>query len=129
MIRMFAFYFRISWHIVLFSSLHQQEGGEYSFDDKLKYKEKNWKYCTAMDRRFQSEIVDGIPPAGSTKMSDKRKRNELPEGCYDCVDGYFDPESGNILSYETKSAIRTPDDAEVLWIKAHCRIGHPDWNS
>merc|ERR1711934_744032 len=66
----------------------KQEGGGYEFDDKLKYKEKNWKYCTAMDRRFQSEIVDGIPPAGSTKMSDKRKRNELPEGCYDCVDGY-----------------------------------------
>lgn len=42
----------------------QGSGGEYTFKDGLKYEEDNWQYCDGLDRRFYSEICNGIKPAG-----------------------------------------------------------------
>ena len=42
----------------------QGSGGEYTFKDGLKYKEDDWQYCDGLDRRFYSEICNGIKPAG-----------------------------------------------------------------
>jgi len=42
----------------------QGVGGKYIFKDELEYKEDSWEYCTLKDRRFYSEICDGIKPAG-----------------------------------------------------------------
>lgn len=39
-------------------------GGEYTFKDGLKYEEDEWQYCDGLDRRFYSEICNGIKPAG-----------------------------------------------------------------
>lgn len=39
-------------------------GGEYTFKDGLKYEEDEWLYCDGLDRRFYSEICNGIKPAG-----------------------------------------------------------------
>ena len=39
-------------------------GGEYTFKDGLKYEEDGWEYCDGLDRRFYSEICNGIKPAG-----------------------------------------------------------------
>lgn len=42
----------------------QGSGGEYTFKDGLKYEEDDWQYCDRLDRRFYSEICNGIKPAG-----------------------------------------------------------------
>lgn len=39
-------------------------GGTYTFKDGLEHHEHNWGYCTLADRRFYSEICNGIKPAG-----------------------------------------------------------------
>lgn len=40
-------------------------GGHYTFKDGLKYEESGWGYCDGVtDRRFYSEICNGIKPAG-----------------------------------------------------------------
>lgn len=40
-------------------------GGDYTFKDGLRYEEDGWEYCTRVDRRFYSEICNGIKPAGT----------------------------------------------------------------
>ena len=39
-------------------------GGQYTFKDGLQYQEDEWEYCSPLDRRFYSEICNGIKPAG-----------------------------------------------------------------
>lgn len=39
-------------------------GGQYTFQDGLRYAESRWEYCNGQDRRFYSEICRGIKPAG-----------------------------------------------------------------
>lgn len=38
-------------------------GGTYTFNDGLVY-QSDWRYCDGVDRRFYSEICNGIKPAG-----------------------------------------------------------------
>lgn len=38
-------------------------GGTYTFSDGLVY-QSDWRYCDGVDRRFYSEICNGIKPAG-----------------------------------------------------------------
>lgn len=40
-------------------------GGTYTFSDGLAYEESDWHYCDGIDRRFYSEICNGIKPAGN----------------------------------------------------------------
>ena len=40
-------------------------GGTYTFSDGLVYEESDWHYCDGIDRRFYSEICNGIKPAGN----------------------------------------------------------------
>ncbi len=101
----------------------EEPGGKLTLDDGLEYEESGWTYCTPEDRRFQSERKDGLPPAGATKLSDRRSRDELPVGCYDVVDGYFDPGTGDVHAYGTGEVVRTPTDGQVAWIRERCRIG------
>ena len=56
-------------------------------------------------------------------MSDRRERHELPLGCYDVVDGYFDPGTGNVHAYGSADVLRTPSEDRVAWIRERCRIG------
>jgi len=43
--------------------------GKYTFADGLVYQEVDWKYCTTEDRRFYSEILNGLRPAGVSLFS------------------------------------------------------------
>ena len=49
--------------------------------------------------------------------------------CYDCGDGYYDPETKTVYDYEKldeggeRVPIRTPDAKEIKWITSKCRIG------
>ena len=45
-------------------AMGEGSGGTYTFKDGLKYQENEWEYCTLSDRRFYSEICNGIKPAG-----------------------------------------------------------------
>ena len=101
----------------------KEQSGKLVFDDGLEFEDKEWKYCTPEDRRFQSERLHGLQPAGATKLSDKRERDELPVGCYDVVEGYYDPGTGRIHAYGSGEVIRTPTAEKVAWIRERCRIG------
>lgn len=47
------------------------QSGVYKFEDDLEYKPENWTYCTDADRRFWSEIQQGIRPGDMPILSDK----------------------------------------------------------
>jgi hypothetical protein len=55
--RAFSFSFKILNIIYLFK-------GKYIFADGLEYSDKNWEYCDGYDRRFYTEICNGLKPAG-----------------------------------------------------------------
>ncbi|KAJ8973501.1 hypothetical protein NQ317_019610 [Molorchus minor] len=40
---------------------------------------------------FQSEIIDGLHPAGKEYLTNQQPTKKLQDGCYDTVDGYFNP--------------------------------------
>lgn len=50
------------WMIIIINK--QEVHGQYAFNDKLGFIPEGWGYCTGEDRRFASEIVDGLRPAG-----------------------------------------------------------------
>ena len=39
--------------------------GKYTFADGLPYEEEDWEYCDGYDRRFYTEICEGLRPAGN----------------------------------------------------------------
>ena len=103
------------------------EGG-FVFNDGLKYTSMNvdeqWDYCSQSDPRFHSEIELGIQLGDSlTLTSPNPEHHALPPGCYDTVDGYYDPRRQSVISYTTNQPIRTPDAEEVKWITKYCRVG------
>ena len=38
--------------------------GKYTFSDGLEFAENKWEYCDGVDRRFYTEVCNGIKPAG-----------------------------------------------------------------
>jgi hypothetical protein len=48
---------------------------------------------------------------------------KLPPGCFDTIDGYLDPKSYIIRSYENGDEVRRPDVQERQWITQNCRMG------
>lgn len=38
--------------------------GQFTFADGLEYQPKDWDYCDGFDRRFYTEICNGLRPAG-----------------------------------------------------------------
>lgn len=97
-------------------------GGQYTFQDGLKYTESRWEYCNGQDRRFYSEICHGIKPAGTTKywytvsttpapphthvgqtqLTNTEPYSEMPLGWYDCGDGLYNPENRVVYTYGMK---------------------------
>jgi hypothetical protein len=101
------------------------------FSDTLEFSENNWGYCKDSDRRFYTEIVNGIKPAGTlasrqcddvgeTQLCNKDPPPRLPKGSFDIGNGYYHVETGKIYSYEHQE-LRTPDEAETTWIISKCR--------
>lgn len=43
--------------------------GKYTFSDGLEYKDNKWHYCDGYDRRFYTEICNGLKPAGTAWVS------------------------------------------------------------
>ncbi|KAJ1145909.1 hypothetical protein NDU88_012192 [Pleurodeles waltl] len=94
--------------------------GTYTFTDGLEYKEKKWLYCDGYDRRFNTEICNGLKPAGRSQLTDLDPPREIPKGCYDCGDGFYDPVTRVVNDY-TNQFLRNADDDEHEWIIRTCR--------
>lgn len=98
------------------------KSGDYTFSDGLEYSDKDWVYCDGYDRRFYTEICDGIKPAGRSQLTNRVPPRQIPEGCYDCGDGFYNPSTKIIVDYELKF-LRNADDDEHDWIVKSCRKG------
>ena len=101
--------------------------GRYVFADGLEYTspaDGEWSYCRPDgDRRFYSELVSGLRPAGDSQLTNAHPPVKIPPGTYDTGDGYFVPTDGVVYTYEGAEEIRRPDAAEEAWITAKCRKG------
>lgn len=99
--------------------------GKFVFADGLEYQdgEGGWEYCTTKDPRFYSEIQAGVPKEGPLIQDTADPRPALlPLGCFDCIDGYFDPVMGAVRDFRSHAELRRPDQEEVRWIRKHCRV-------
>eukprot|EP01147_Barroeca_monosierra_P002816 gene2816-5659_t len=76
--------------------------GDYFFADGLKFEEIDWEYCTDDDRRFYQELLHGLQPAG---------------------DGYLDPNTNHVMTYEG-GYLREAGSDELEWAKTFCRKGN-----
>ncbi|XP_048876967.1 MORN repeat-containing protein 5 isoform X2 [Brienomyrus brachyistius] len=74
--------------------------GTYTFSDGLGYQEKHWGYCEGHDRRFYTEICNGLKPAGESQLTNLNPTRVIPGGCYDCGDGFYNPKTRIIADYE-----------------------------
>ncbi|XP_066922538.1 MORN repeat-containing protein 5-like [Clytia hemisphaerica] len=96
--------------------------GQYVFADGLKFDSDEWKYCNRNDRRFYTEICDGLKPAGRSQLTNNEPPRTIPDGCYDCGDGFYNPKTRVVSTYN-KKFLRNADDDEHDWIVKHCRRG------
>jgi len=96
--------------------------GQYIFQDGLKYESEDWEYCDGYDRRFYTEICRGLKPAGRCQLTNRVPPREIPEGCYDCGDGFYNPITRIVSDYQNKF-LRNADDDEHEWIVQNCRKG------
>ncbi|XP_069627319.1 MORN repeat-containing protein 5 isoform X2 [Haliaeetus albicilla] len=94
--------------------------GKYTFADGLQYKDKKWHYCDGYDRRFYTEICSGLKPPGTSQLTNLDPPKKIPEGCYDCGDGFYNPETRVIVDYKLRF-LRNADDDEHEWIIRTCR--------
>ncbi|KAK2888384.1 hypothetical protein Q8A73_019832 [Channa argus] len=75
------------------------KGGLFTFADGLQYHEKGWDYCDGYDRRFYTERCNGLRPAGESQLTNLHPPRVIPDGCYDCGDGFYDPTIRVVTSY------------------------------
>ncbi|XP_007442479.1 MORN repeat-containing protein 5 [Python bivittatus] len=96
--------------------------GKYTFADGLEYKDHNWHYCDGYDRRFYTEICKGLKPAGISQLTNLDPARPIPPGCYDCGDGFYNPQTRVVVDYRHRF-LRNADDDEHDWIVKTCRKG------
>eukprot|EP00128_Syssomonas_multiformis_P014167 Colp12_sorted_trinity150504_noHs@14753 len=89
--------------------------GVYTYKDGLVFESNDWSYCTEVDRRFYSERVNGLKPAGESQHTDRQPTPVVPSGTYDVGDGYYDPETKAVWSYDGETQIRIADTREQTW--------------
>ncbi|KAG7477328.1 hypothetical protein MATL_G00092740 [Megalops atlanticus] len=94
--------------------------GKYTFADGLEYHKSDWKYCNGYDRRFYTERCNGLKPAGKSQLTNLDPPQVIPEGCYDCGDGFYNPQTRVITNYK-HNFLRNADDDEHKWIVCTCR--------
>lgn len=107
--------------------------GRYVFADGLAYTEPQdgeWQYCKPSgDRRFYSELVEGLRPAGDVQLTNQHPPPLIPPGTWDVGDGYLHND-GKVYPYlKDESAmpssvyLRIADHDEETWAKSKCRKG------
>lgn len=106
--------------------------GMFVFSDGLPYTDPadgDWEYCRPdTDRRFYSELVNGLRPAGDSQLCDTHPPPTIPGDCWDVGDGFMNAE-GEVRAYSTgprqvdSKVLRLCDPNEEAWAKAYCRRG------
>ncbi|KAL1524492.1 hypothetical protein AB1Y20_019386 [Prymnesium parvum] len=107
--------------------------GNYVFADGLPYTDPadgEWDYCRPDgDRRFYSELVNGLRPAGDSQLCNAHPPPALPRKTWDVGDGYMN-EAGEVRAYVQSSdadddapVLRVCDPDEQAWAKANCMHG------
>ncbi|NXD26325.1 MORN5 protein, partial [Spelaeornis formosus] len=94
--------------------------GKYAFADGLEYEKEKWRYCDGYDRRFYTEISSGFKPPGIPQLTNLHPPKIIPEGCYDCGDGFYNPKTRVVVDYKHKF-LRNADEDEHEWILRTCR--------
>ncbi|KAI0238372.1 MORN repeat-containing protein 5 [Lamellibrachia satsuma] len=96
--------------------------GVYTFSDGLSFEEEDWDYCDGYDRRYYTEIKDGLKPAGRSQLTNVLPPRIVPPDVYDCGDGFYHAETRVVMDYNNKF-LRNADDDEHEWIINNCRKG------
>ena len=102
--------------------------GEFFFNDGLMHRKsgyKFWEYCSMYDPRFYTEVVEiGLEKDQPLKYQTIHGTvaNKIPQGCYDTVDGYYDPKQISVCKYDTNLPFRMPNKEEKEWIIKNCRM-------
>ena len=107
--------------------------GRYVFSDGLAYtepKDGDWTYCRADgDRRFYSELVEGLRPSGDSQLANAHPPPLIPANTWDVGDGYLDGD-GKVWAYpkdenapKANAPFRSAAHDEEVWAKANCRKG------
>uniref|UniRef100_A0A8C0M3E9 MORN repeat-containing protein 5 n=1 Tax=Canis lupus familiaris TaxID=9615 RepID=A0A8C0M3E9_CANLF len=76
--------------------------GTYTFSDGLQYDAEHWHYCDSYDRRFYTEICYGLKPAGISQLTNMDPPRKIPQGCYDCGDGFYNPTTRVVKDYRNR---------------------------
>eukprot|EP00162_Nutomonas_longa_P006020 comp16633_c0_seq1/m.26853 comp16633_c0_seq1/g.26853 ORF comp16633_c0_seq1/g.26853 comp16633_c0_seq1/m.26853 type:complete len:392 (+) comp16633_c0_seq1:148-1323(+) len=97
--------------------------GVYSSADGLIYDgpPENWGYLTREDRRYYTEHLNGLQPAGQSQICNDVPR-KIPDGMFDTGDGYLNRELGLVYTYDD-DFLRAPDADEQEWVPMHTRRG------
>ncbi|NWI55713.1 MORN5 protein, partial [Calyptomena viridis] len=74
--------------------------GRFVFADGSEYEGDKWPYCDGYDRRFYTEITRGFKPPGIPQFTNLETARKIPEGCYDCGDGFYDPKTRIVVDYD-----------------------------
>lgn len=96
--------------------------GSYFYDDDLEYKTEAWTYCSDSDRRFWTEVQNGIKLSDRPQITDREPKRWIPQGTYDLGDSYYDPKDGNSYFYNGEF-FRSSPGLEAEWAATKCRIG------
>ena len=101
--------------------------GRYVFADGLAYTAPDkgeWAYCREDgDRRFYSELVEGLRPAGDSQLTNEHPPPLVAPNSYDVGDGYL-ADDGNVYKYGAAGEVlRAADHEEEAWARAKCRKG------
>ncbi|XP_048485300.1 uncharacterized protein LOC105386116 isoform X2 [Plutella xylostella] len=84
--------------------------------------EEGWKYCKMPDRRFSVEHQHGLRPAGRSYLTADQPTRDIPPGCYDTGDGFYDPDIRAVSKPDdVTSIIRSASQLEHKWITDNCR--------
>lgn len=78
----------------------------FTFNDGLVFTQYNWEYCQGSDRRFYSEIMEGLQPIGRHCITPQKCATHLPDGCYDTVEGVYIPNKKILVNPDTNEIIR-----------------------
>ncbi|XP_065178939.1 MORN repeat-containing protein 5-like [Sycon ciliatum] len=101
-------------------------GGRYLMKDGLEHRGDLWRYCNGeTDRRFYAEATKGdLGKPGETMMGPgPGPVRDVPEGMYDCGEGFYDPERKLVTDYDSGEYIRYVGRDEDDWIVLNCRQG------
>ncbi|KAJ9587808.1 hypothetical protein L9F63_018765 [Diploptera punctata] len=91
------------------------------FTDGNSYEELEYDYCNKPDRRFATEMDNGLRPAGRSQITNEHPPRPIPDGCYDTGDGFYNPVTKCLMDPRTGEIKRIPTKSEEQWIMKHCR--------